>query len=93
MRGGVVYKKTAVSLDEQLKVILSGSTFQYLQHGGYGFVFKVTFPGDSGFVNEYWVVYPHPNTSLNVLNKNVPIKDLFIKDFITLFTEKINFQQ
>jgi len=52
MRGGVVYKKTAVSLDEQLKVILSGSTFQYLQHGGYGFVFKVTFPGDSGFVNE-----------------------------------------
>jgi hypothetical protein len=48
---------------------------------------------DSGFVNEYWVVYPHPNTSLNVLNKNVPIKDLFIKDFITLFTETINFQQ
>ena len=52
MRGGVVSKIDGEPLDVQIERILSQSTFEFISHGAYGFVFKVTFNGtDSGFIN------------------------------------------
>ena len=52
MRGGVVSRlETGETIYQQIDRILKGSTFEYIQRGCYGFVFRVTYPGDSGFVN------------------------------------------
>ena len=40
-------------------------------------------------VNKYWVVYPNPNTTLGIINTNVAIKDLTIKNFVQFFSERI----
>lgn len=40
-------------------------------------------------INEYWVVFPHPNTTKGILNTDKRLMDLTIREFTTLFTETV----
>ena len=52
MKGGVISRiETGETIDQQIDRILRGSTFEYIQRGCYGFVFRITYPGVSEFVN------------------------------------------
>lgn len=37
---------------------------------------------DSEFVDQYWVVYPHPNTEINNYTDLIAFSDIIIKDFV-----------
>lgn len=52
MKGGVISKISGEPLNQQIHRILSESTFEYIAHGSYGFVFKLIYHGEnSGFIN------------------------------------------
>ena len=54
MRGGVVSKITDEDIDDMVDKILGhpDTRIDYISRGTYGEVFRVTYPGDSGFVDD-----------------------------------------
>lgn len=60
-----------ISTNGRLEELVSETRFQYIPD-----------VSDSDQINNYWVIYPHPNTEINSYDASSSFLDLTIKDFV-----------
>lgn len=60
-----------ISTNGRLDDLVNQTTFSYIPD-----------VSDNDQINNYWVIYPHPNTEINSYDNNSSFLDLIIKDFV-----------